>query len=39
MTFVVHGEPAAADALRRRIEGELRWPCRVPEYRESYELD
>jgi metallo-beta-lactamase family protein len=39
MTFVVHGEPAAADALRRRIESELGWPCRVPDYRDSYELD
>jgi len=39
MTFVVHGEPAAADALRQRIESELGWPCRVPDYRDSYELD
>jgi metallo-beta-lactamase family protein len=31
-TFVTHGEPAAADALRRRIEEELKWQCRVPEY-------
>lgn len=27
---VVHGEPVAADALRRRIKHELGWPARVP---------
>ena len=37
-TFVTHGEPAAADALRRRIEEELKWNCRVPEYKEQIEL-
>ena len=30
-TFVVHGEPEAADALRLRIEEELGWDCRVPD--------
>ena len=30
--FVVHGDPAAADALRLRIEKELRWPALVPEH-------
>ena len=29
-TFVVHGEPAAADALRQRIAHELGWNVRVP---------
>ncbi len=29
-TFVVHGEPEAADALRSRIQDELRWRARVP---------
>lgn len=38
MTFVTHGEPAAADALRHRIEEELRWPCRVPAYRDDADL-
>jgi metallo-beta-lactamase family protein len=28
-TFVVHGEPQAADALRVRIQDELGWPVRV----------
>ena len=38
MTFVTHGEPAASDTLRHRIEEELDWPCRVPEYREEAAL-
>lgn len=38
LTFVTHGEPAAADALRHRIEEELHWPCRVPSYREEADL-
>lgn len=37
-TFVTHGEPAAADALRRRITEELHWPCEVPSYLQSVEL-
>lgn len=36
--FITHGEPDAADALRKRIESELGWPCTVPEYREAFEL-
>jgi metallo-beta-lactamase family protein len=27
---VVHGEPDAADTLRRRIQHELGWPATVP---------
>ncbi len=38
-TFITHGEPVAADAMRQRIERELGWPCRVPEYLESVSLD
>jgi metallo-beta-lactamase family protein len=38
-TFVTHGEPAAADALRHRIEEELGWNCRVPDYLESVTLE
>jgi metallo-beta-lactamase family protein len=37
-TFITHGEPPAADALRRRIKEELHWDCRVPEYRDQVEL-
>ncbi|APV52088.1 MBL fold metallo-hydrolase [Betaproteobacteria bacterium GR16-43] len=36
--FVTHGEPIAADALRQRIERELGWTCRVPDFRDRYEL-
>jgi metallo-beta-lactamase family protein len=28
--FITHGEAAAADALRWRIEHELGWPATVP---------
>jgi len=31
-TFITHGEPAAADALRLRIEERLGWACQVPEH-------
>lgn len=37
-TFITHGEPDAADALRKRIEEQLHWNCRVPEYFEIAEL-
>ena len=37
-TFVTHGDPAAADALRRRIGETLGWEARVPEYLESVQL-
>ena len=37
-TFITHGEPAAADALRRDIEEALGWNCRVPDYLETVEL-
>jgi metallo-beta-lactamase family protein len=37
-TFVTHGEPVAADALRLRIEQELGWPVRVPEQGETVAL-
>ncbi|WP_341893518.1 MBL fold metallo-hydrolase [Variovorax sp. YR752] len=37
-TFVVHGEPAAADALRSRIADELGWAVHVPEHLSQVEL-
>jgi metallo-beta-lactamase family protein len=37
-TFVTHGEPAAADALRLRIEERLGWDCTVPDYLEKERL-
>ncbi|MFN3304044.1 MAG: MBL fold metallo-hydrolase RNA specificity domain-containing protein [Roseateles sp.] len=33
--YVVHGEAAAADALRCRIQDELGWPVRVPQHGET----
>jgi metallo-beta-lactamase family protein len=36
--FVTHGEPAAADALRHRIEEELGWPVLVPDHGQQVEL-
>lgn len=38
MTFVTHGEPTAADTLRRRIQDELHWPCRAPEQLDAENL-
>jgi metallo-beta-lactamase family protein len=38
-TFITHGEPAAADALRLRIEAELGWRCRAPDQLETVTLD
>jgi metallo-beta-lactamase family protein len=35
--YVTHGEPVAADALRQAIEERHRWPCTVPEYRDTVE--
>jgi metallo-beta-lactamase family protein len=37
-TFITHGEPPAADALRLRIERELHWACEVPYYTQSVDL-
>jgi metallo-beta-lactamase family protein len=36
-TFVVHGEPLAAHALRDRIEQRLHWQARVPAYGQAIE--
>ncbi len=36
--YVTHGEPVAADSLRQAIEERHRWPCTVPEYRDSVSL-
>lgn len=37
-TFVTHGEPGASDALRQRIERELRWSATTPEHLQAVEL-
>ena len=36
--FIVHGEPDAADTLRVRVERDLGWHARVPEYKERATL-
>jgi metallo-beta-lactamase family protein len=36
--FVVHGEPAAADALRLRIKDELGWRVAVPEHGATFDV-
>lgn len=36
--FVTHGEPAAADALRRRLRDQLAWDVVVPDHGSSYPL-
>lgn len=37
--YVVHGEPAAADVFRQRVEQAFGWPARVAEHMESVELE
>lgn len=37
-TYLVHGEPEAADTLRLRIKDELGWSCRVADDLEKVEL-
>ena len=39
VTFVVHGERVAADALHAKIESKLRWTAAVPRYLERVRLD
>jgi len=39
MTYLTHGEPAAADRLRFRVDHELARAVRVPEHLESVYLD
>lgn len=38
-TYIVHGEPHAADTLRRRISLELGWPVYVPDYQQTVAID
>lgn len=39
MTYITHGEPDSADALRFRIDHELGWHVRVPEQLERISLE
>ncbi len=36
--ILTHGEPAAAEALRARIEGTLGWPCRAARHMERIDI-
>ncbi|MFC4821763.1 MBL fold metallo-hydrolase RNA specificity domain-containing protein [Dokdonella ginsengisoli] len=38
-TFVTHGEPVAADAMRQHVERELGWTTVVPDYRDGADLE
>ena len=38
-TFITHGEPVAADAMRLHIEEQLHWRVTVPDYLETVTLD
>lgn len=37
-TFIIHGEPHAADALRRKFEDTLNWSTHIPELYEIVDL-
>lgn len=37
-TFITHGEPVAADAMRHHIEEKLHWQTCVPDYLETVDL-
>jgi hypothetical protein len=38
MTYLVHGELVALEALRARVQSQLRWPVHVAGYEERVEL-
>jgi metallo-beta-lactamase family protein len=38
LTFVVHGEPQSADALRVALKDELKWNAKVPDHMEQVDL-
>jgi len=38
MTFIVHGEPAAASALQGAIESKFGWRVTLPRYRQAFDL-
>jgi len=39
MTYLVHGEPAALEALAARIRTEKQWPVQIAGYRATVPLD
>jgi metallo-beta-lactamase family protein len=38
-TFIVHGEPAAAEALAGKIMSKFGWDVIIPKFKESFEID
>jgi metallo-beta-lactamase family protein len=38
MTYLVHGEPAALNALAAKIGDDLRWPVHIAVHQERVEL-
>ncbi len=38
-TFLVHGEPEAAAALKKKIQDKLHWRVDIPKFGERFELD
>jgi metallo-beta-lactamase family protein len=38
-TFIVHGEPAAAEALAGKIMNKFGWDVVIPKFKESFEID
>lgn len=38
-TFITHGEPVAAQALKGHLEKELKWSCTTPQYLQKVELE
>jgi metallo-beta-lactamase family protein len=38
MTFLVHGEPVAMEALQALIKNKLGWPTKMPEHGERVDL-
>ncbi|MBI2335956.1 MAG: MBL fold metallo-hydrolase [Deltaproteobacteria bacterium] len=39
MTFLTHGEPTASEALRQKIEWDLKWACNIPDYLETIDFN
>jgi len=38
-TFIVHGEPEAAEALAEKIKNRFGWDVIIPKFKESFEID
>lgn len=38
MTYLVHGEPVAQEALQKRIAAELKWPTLIPQHGQTVNL-